>query len=359
MPIYNTPERLLKECLDNLDVIKDSRVEVCLIDDGSEEYVKKKCLEYTAKNKNFNYYYQENGGVSKARNTGISKSHGEWITFVDPDDIFFIKKFLNRINMVEISGDIMFFGYGTFTNKNTKLMDYSVSNLIDINHYEKLEESNRGIFLIENLLKVSEDYSKNQGFYLGTPWAKVFKKQFLIRNNLIFDDRLKKRQDALFCAKCYSLNPTIEFERTEDIFYKYRVDNNTSITKNYNSKIHKIYPYLFQQMESILINSTQINSTQINTYPLTLYAYDLTKELINLDFCNANNENGFKSRKKSFNNFVSDSHIEKYMVKIHGNGLKSWKRTLYRLVFTKNFYLINLIFIVRKIKRGVLNFDKR
>lgn len=354
VPIYNTSELLLRECLDNLAEIRDSRIEVCLVDDGSEEYVKKICLEYANKNKVFNYYYQINGGVSKARNTGIFKSKGEWIIFVDPDDVFFIKKFLDKINILKFNKDIMFLGYRTFTSKNSKLKEYPVSELIDINHFEIIEEEKKGIFLIDNLLMVSQDYSKNQGFYLGTPWSKVFKKQFLIDNNLLFDERLKKRQDALFCAKCYSLNPKIEFEKTEEIFYQYRVDNNASITKKYNSNIKIIYPYLFQQMEIILLNSIQNDLS-----PLTLYAYDLTKELINLDFCNVNNNSGFRVREREFNKFVSNTCIKKYIVEISGTDLKLWKKILYRWIFKKKFYLINLIFIARKVKRGVITFDKK
>lgn len=352
VPIYNTPEAFLRESLGNLDLPEDPRFEVCLIDDGSEDYVKEICMEFVNANKNFKYYYQNNGGVSKARNTGIFKSIGDWIIFVDPDDNFCIKRFLDSIEMIKFNGDIFFLGYETFIDQNIKINGYIASNLIDIVEYENVKKESKGYYLVEKLLKVSEDYSKNQGFYLGTPWAKIFRKQFLEENNLLFDEILRKRQDALFCAKCYSLNPKVEVDRTDTIIYQYRIDNNDSITKKYNSKIKHIYLYLFQQMEIIIGNSNYKN-----TESLSLYAYDLTKELINLDFCNVNNEKSFRIRKNDFETFVNDKLIRDYLVKIKGGNMKVWKKILYKFISINNFYLINLIFIGRKIRRGVRNFD--
>lgn len=345
VPIYNTPEVLLRECLNSLESDYPINYEVRLIDDGSVDYIKKVCQEFTKNNKNFYYHRQKNGGVSSARNVGIQKSEGEWIAFVDPDDIFFIDKLVNRLEELDSNSDIIFLGYGTIIDKNTIVDNFAVSDVVNISKYESLKKINRGSYLIDGLLRVSEDFVDRQGFFLGTPWGKLFRRQFLIDNNLNFDLFLKKRQDALFCASCYALNPHLSFDRTREISYLYRIDNHDSITKKYNSEIKSIYLYLFKKMEEIMCRLKPEENVS-----LSFYAYDLTKELINLDFCNVNNKKKYKLRKNDFVEFVSNSVIERYFIKLDTRRIKLWKRLLYKSVLDKNFFLLNLIFITRKIR---------
>ena len=65
-----------------------------MVDDGSVKKNSSKYQEVCLKSKKIKYYYKVNGGVSSARNYGVSKSKGEYITFVDSDDIV-LKCFLD------------------------------------------------------------------------------------------------------------------------------------------------------------------------------------------------------------------------------------------------------------------------
>lgn len=85
IPIYNR-EKTLKYCLNSVIQQTMADFEVILIDDGSTDNSADICKAYTLKDNRFHYFYKENGGVSSARNYGISKAQGEWITFVDSDD---------------------------------------------------------------------------------------------------------------------------------------------------------------------------------------------------------------------------------------------------------------------------------
>ena len=60
--------------------------EVILIDDGSRDCSLEICKKYAIKDKRFTVFHQENNGVSSARNLGLSKAQGEYITFLDADD---------------------------------------------------------------------------------------------------------------------------------------------------------------------------------------------------------------------------------------------------------------------------------
>ena len=85
VPIYNV-EKYLRMCLDSIEHQTYSNIEVLLINDGSPDSSGEICQEYVARDSRFRYFEKENGGLSDARNYGIERSNGKYITFVDSDD---------------------------------------------------------------------------------------------------------------------------------------------------------------------------------------------------------------------------------------------------------------------------------
>lgn len=85
IPVYNV-EMYLAKCLDSIIKQSYSDFEVILINDGSVDNSLEICEQYVKKDKRFVLVDQDNGGVSKARNTGLLKAQGKYITFIDSDD---------------------------------------------------------------------------------------------------------------------------------------------------------------------------------------------------------------------------------------------------------------------------------
>lgn len=86
IPMYNPGLSDLRRCFKSISSIRHP-MEVILIDDGSEDKrVKEFCESYIGKDARFRYYYQKNRGVSGARNLGLTKAKGRYVTFVDADD---------------------------------------------------------------------------------------------------------------------------------------------------------------------------------------------------------------------------------------------------------------------------------
>lgn len=86
VPIYNVAE-YLQECLDSLERQTIDSLEVIMVDDGSTDMSGVIAKSYADKNENFFYYLKENGGLGNARNYGIQYVHGDYIIFLDSDDI--------------------------------------------------------------------------------------------------------------------------------------------------------------------------------------------------------------------------------------------------------------------------------
>ena len=85
VPVYNS-EKDLRKCLDSIIHQTYRNLEIILIDDGSEDSSGEICDEYAARDSRIVCVHQPNGGVSKARNRGLSLAHGDYVNFPDSDD---------------------------------------------------------------------------------------------------------------------------------------------------------------------------------------------------------------------------------------------------------------------------------
>ena len=86
VPVYNV-EEYLKECLDSIQCQTYSNIEVILVNDGSTDHSQEICERYCQQDPRFHLINQANKGLSGARNRGMIESKGEFITFVDSDDV--------------------------------------------------------------------------------------------------------------------------------------------------------------------------------------------------------------------------------------------------------------------------------
>lgn len=85
VPVYNT-EKYLDRCIQSVLAQTYTNWELLLINDGSTDSSGAICDKYAAEDNRIRVFHKENGGVSSARNVGLSEMQGEWVTFLDSDD---------------------------------------------------------------------------------------------------------------------------------------------------------------------------------------------------------------------------------------------------------------------------------
>lgn len=85
VPVYKV-EEYLEECIESLVNQTMKEIEIILVDDGSPDHCGAICDQYAQKYSNITVIHQKNGGLSCARNQGLSIAKGEYISFVDSDD---------------------------------------------------------------------------------------------------------------------------------------------------------------------------------------------------------------------------------------------------------------------------------
>ena len=87
IPVFNTKYEDLLKCLDSILAQTFPNFEVVIIDDGSEDYYGNRLDELVQLDSRISVFHKKNEGVSAARNFGVNKATGQYILFVDGDDI--------------------------------------------------------------------------------------------------------------------------------------------------------------------------------------------------------------------------------------------------------------------------------
>lgn len=85
IPVYNV-EKYLSKCIESVIGQSFKNIEIILVNDGSTDQSGKICDKYAKKDTRIIVYHKENGGLSDARNYGIKRANGKYITFIDSDD---------------------------------------------------------------------------------------------------------------------------------------------------------------------------------------------------------------------------------------------------------------------------------
>ena len=130
VPFYNA-ERYLKQCLDSLQKQTYSNFEVWLINDGSIDQSYQIAAEYVKTDERFSLITQSNAGLATARNVGLQKMSGEYITFVDGDDYVSENYLAKMIRVAEVeNSDLVIGNYYRYSDDDKMYYFYDFSDIL-------------------------------------------------------------------------------------------------------------------------------------------------------------------------------------------------------------------------------------
>lgn len=245
VPIYNV-SRFLKQCLDSLLVQTLQEIEIILVDDGSTDESGEICEAYALKDSRIRVIHQKNMGLSGARNTGITTANSPWITIVDGDD--WLEPDAVEYLYLEASknsSDICIASF--YSNYPDKQIE---DRFLNIDDYELTFGPEERYLLQANCLCFVQIGNKRASTNLGVTWARIYRKDFLVRNNLKFKLGLKRMQDAVFHLEAFELIHSVHF--TNKPVYHYRVWNE-SASKKYSKDFDQTALDIIYEMKEILI----------------------------------------------------------------------------------------------------------
>ena len=217
VPVYNT-EKTISRCLDSILNQTIKNFEIIVVNDGTKDNAQIVIDNYAR-----NYpeiiktFTKENGGLSDARNYGITKSKGKYIAFVDSDDFIennYCEVLFEIINAN--NSDMIIIGYNRLYNKKQ-------------NYFERNYKFNR-----DNIYNQKIKIDENQEVIANTEvasWLRILKRDFFTNSNTNYFTKGRVYEDLEASLKWYLQIKNVFITNIK--LYNYSISNNTL---NFNSK---------------------------------------------------------------------------------------------------------------------------
>lgn len=249
VPCYNQAQ-YLPEALESVLNQSYQNWECIIVNDGSPDNTEDVAQEWCKKDNRFKYLKKENGGLSSARNAGLNIAKGEFIQFLDSDDLIESDKFIESL--------LLFDG-----NPSLSIV---VSDFSLVKDYENTKLSpfcilNQNLLNFESIL-----YLWDIDFSIPIHCA-IFNKKYI--SDLSFEENLRAKEDWLMWLKVFNENPQTTFLNKRLAVYRKHCSSMTNNFKFMNENNSKIYKYIIPMLNEenrlrFLLNelSKQFNKSQ-------------------------------------------------------------------------------------------------
>lgn len=223
VPVYNV-EKYLTQCVDSILEQHSCDIEIVLVDDGSTDGSGEICKAYKDKYEFIKVIHQQNQGLSSARNTGILNAEGEYLMFVDSDDVILENSLSCLIESVKNSKANVALVLPKELNEDlTKV----------IKEHKPFDFDEQAVYKASLIL---DQMYLECGIAVTLAQTKIVSRKFLLENDLFFTKGIYHEDDD-FLARLYLTNPTITFISKE--VYGYRRRENSIVTTKDNKAVKK------------------------------------------------------------------------------------------------------------------------
>lgn len=218
IPVYNS-EKYLNECLESIQKQNLKQIEIICIDDGSTDGSGQILEERRRMDPRITVLHQKNKGAGAARNKGIACAKGEYLLFLDADDIFSADLCNTAYYQShKYKAEVCLFGAQRYDmqTKRTEKMGWVLHE----------HEIPKGVFSASDV--------KDRIFQIttGCPWSKLFLRKFVIRNKLRFQN-LRNTNDVFFVRMACALASRITSVKGRSLVtYRYHAGTNLQSQKN-------------------------------------------------------------------------------------------------------------------------------
>lgn len=309
MPVYNA-EKYLEETLNSICGQSFTDYELIAIDDGSTDASLSILNKYKDTIVNMKIIANKNSGVSRTRNQGINIAIGEYICFVDSDDILhkdYLSKLYKPVEFSEV--DIVYCGYKVFYDT----IDFEEKDFIEI----KNDDASDVIDLF--------NYVMEQG--LGIPlWNKLYKLDLLKNNRIYFNEDLSYGEDMFFNWKVFLLSKNVY--HVDELLYGYR-QNIRGVTMKYHPNLYDCYRDEYISLLEFAKKHDISNDKMLKSVNL-----NLLKRLNSICRMNIRRKNGIKEAYNYFEYMRNDTFLETALKQYHLSDLTLFNKTDKKLINT-------------------------
>lgn len=232
IPVFNS-EKTLSRCLESLVSQGREDIQIIVVDDGSSDSSRTIVQSFAEKHPTVSYFYQQNSGVSQARNMGLTYAAGFYVTFVDSDD--YVKPdYFAVLDTVE-DCDLL-----VFAHENVGGAPSDESGL-----FQQLKNSLSSEQRLALLLSSRR---------IMSPWNKRFKRQIIQEHGLHFIEGMSVGEDFNFCM-AYAMNSqTIHV--IDNIIICNDISDQHSLSRKYRSGLDSQLMAAFHSVAETISGST-------------------------------------------------------------------------------------------------------
>ena len=359
LAVYNINEKYLRTCIESIIKQLTDDTELLLIDDCSTDNSGEVCKEYAEKYAGVRYINMgKNGGLSAVRNRTIAEAQGKWIFFADGDDIPSAHFIETALSFSDTDYDIIIHNREIFSGEKTG--EEKKCNITALTNLPP--EASREISLSCLCLKPldTEKIPLGKDAYYHAAWGAIYRRDFLLQNNLLFPVGQKKAQDSVFNTHAYFKAKKIGY--LPYTMYYYRKDMQ-GITQRYSADFtamaNSLINHHYNCIQTLYDSDPQVEKIYKNNRMITL-----TIDSMRLNFFHPNNPKSRRERKKEFLEFVN---TEPYKSAVNDFDTKACDWWGWRLPILyakkKRFNMLDIIFkhdnifrliggVTSRIKRG-------
>lgn len=215
IPIYNVEDYIYK-CVNSVLCQTYKDLEIILVDDGSTDSSSDICDALKIIDNRIIVVHKDNGGLSSARNTGLKIAKGDYISFVDSDDMIHPEAFEIYLNtLIDTNSDIVFSDLLRFTEFE------SINNLKNFNNYEIYEYTTK-----ESLINLLNNTIPS----IIPACAKLYKRKLF--SNIFFPEK-KLHEDEFVVHKLLSASKKTSYIKLP-LYYYYRGNINSICASKMN-----------------------------------------------------------------------------------------------------------------------------
>ena len=251
VPVYNTEEELLKTCINSLCKQTYEAIEIIIVDDGSNKVIRMACDTLATSDSRIRVIHKENGGVSRARNIGTHEAIGEYIMYMDSDDLlasFAIEEGMDAA--IKNDADYVFGALKTINTHSEFDMNLNTIRVVKIYQKKELDFVRKG-FMTQ---RVSEFRNiKNNGFINRGPCVRLIKSD--IAKRVLFDEELVLGEDVEWNMRILNECSIVCF--VPNVWYGYLKYTNSSLNRYYGNRAELLEKYhlkLYEENKSYFDN---------------------------------------------------------------------------------------------------------
>lgn len=238
VPVYNV-ESWLARCLDSILSDRCADMEIILVDDGSTDSSGSICDSYAASHACISVIHKENGGLSSARNAGLERASGEWISFIDSDDWVDRDTYHSVATLLAQLGDtkpdMVKFGYQRVGGGKVETRVPCVPEGL-YNHDEIIRK------LLPTAFGSKRISDSTTNTFVLSAWAHIYRHEFLRETGIWFvSERRVGSEDFLYVNSLYMQASCVYVSHAAWYYYDTREG---SLTRRYRKDLFAQYRYL-------------------------------------------------------------------------------------------------------------------